>query len=184
MKTTKIFGLVCGIIVVGLLTGCAGVSESKPADKEQNVSSHSLSIAVRRGDFVGVKYHVEHHANVMETDSRGRTMLHLAVISGKFEIVQYLLEHGANVNSRDNDGKTPLHIAFALKKDWIAGLLIEHGADRKIQDAYGRTPGDMKKARIENNADWVILSDGKAGQPAGNKNKYPKAKRDKRKSKW
>ena len=180
MKTTKIFGIVCGIFAAGLLAGCAGFSGS---GKKENPVQASLSDAVRRGDLKAVKSCLDHGADITKSDRSGRTALHLAVMTGNTEIARYLLEHGANVNSRDNDGKTPLHIAFALKKDWIASLLIEHGADRKIQDVYGRTPADMKKASIEKNTDFCVLVDGNAGQPAGNMTKYPKTKRNMRKSK-
>ena len=168
----------CGIAAAGLLAGCAGVSESKSADKEQNITSYSLSIAVRRGDFVGVKHHVDHHANVMETDSRGRTMLHLAVISGKLEIVQYLVEHGAEVNARDSTGKTPLHIAEALNRKTISDYLIEKGADPKIQDQDGRIPGELKNKKQMLR---YSMPDDQADDPSRNRSKVSKKKWNRRK---
>ena len=170
----------CGTLAAGLLAGCAGLSGSGKKEKTVQVS---LSEAVRRGDLNAVKSSLDHGADIKKSDRFGRTALHLAVMSGNIKIARYLLEHGANVNSQDNNGQTPLHIAVALQKDWITSLLIDYGADRTIQDAYDRTPADMQKACIEKNADFCILTDGNAGQPAGNMTKYPKTKRNMRKKK-
>jgi|GEM_PF-2277516 len=171
--------IMLGIIAAGLLAGCAGVPESKKDGREQQLRSSSLSVAVRRGDLAGVMYHVKHNANVMETDGRGRTMLHLAVMSGNLEIVQYLVEHGAKVNAQDAKGKTPLHIADALKRNNISEYLIRQGADRKIQDRDGRAPGELKSNTIENQIPRHSMQSGQSGDPFRSRSKASRKKRKK-----
>lgn len=173
--------ILSGIIAAGLLAGCAGGSKSKPiADQEQRITSHSLPIAVRRGDLAGVRYHIKHNADVMATDSRGRTMLHLAVLTGKLEIVQYLVEHGADVNAKDAKGKTPLHIAESLKKTYISEYLIQKGADPKIRDRDGHVPGELKVSVIGNQMPTYSKSDNPENS-GRNKKKVSKKKRNRRK---
>lgn len=140
MKTTRIFGIVCGIFAAGLLTGCAGFSGS---EKKANPVQVPLSEAVWKGDLEQVKSCLTHGADITKSSRSGRTVLHLAVMRENLEITRCLLEHGANVNCQDDEGVTPLHIAAIRKNDELVNLLIEHGADRKIQDVYGRIPGNL-----------------------------------------
>jgi len=93
---------------------------------------------------------------VAQTDSRGRTPLHVAAAHGHLEVCAVLAEAGADVNVADEDGETPLHSAIRRNRLAVARFLLERGADTEGRNVRGRTPlllvaretGNIEMARL------------------------------------
>ena len=122
MKTTKIFGLMCGILVTGLLAGCAGVSESNPSEKKtilteskiyQEIILIRLSNAIKKNDLMTVKKQVQQDKDIIKlTDADGRNILHYAACFHSIEVFQWLLDQGMDIHATDKFGNTVLHLLF------------------------------------------------------------------------
>uniref|UniRef100_A0A7S4H8T1 Cyclic nucleotide-binding domain-containing protein n=1 Tax=Guillardia theta TaxID=55529 RepID=A0A7S4H8T1_GUITH len=61
--------------------------------------------------------------NVDETDSNGRTALHVAACEGKLDAVKLLITNSASVSLRDKYGNTPLNDAVRHGQDHVAAIL-------------------------------------------------------------
>jgi hypothetical protein len=61
--------------------------------------------------------------NVNDTDTRGKTALHIAAEKGYVTIVETLLKTGANVNAKTDNGLTALRIA----EKYTSGITIRNG---------------------------------------------------------
>jgi len=120
MKTTRIFGMGCGIIVAGLLAGCANVQE----EFESAVYRDDLGAAEKwlaRGATVNSKgkwgfgdfsllddvTHFGHHEEMVywllehgATAGNGVVPWEAIAMMGNSELLRIRLEKGANVNER------------------------------------------------------------------------------------
>ena len=100
---------------------------------------------------------VEKNLVINETDSDGRTLLHLTGAEFIFEniwliqnrtisiadrcaIAKMLIQNGANVNAVDKNGLTPLYFAVKNNKVDLARILLDHGANIEALSMYGETP--------------------------------------------
>ena len=92
--------------------------------------------AVMRDSLPGVRFLLEHGADVNARDALGDTALLFGV---KIEIMRVLLEHGADVNAKDNDGNTALHFYVEVNALKEVELLLEHGADVNAKNNDGDT---------------------------------------------
>ena len=123
-------------------------------DKDGNTILHA---AASERSFDVMKYLINtHHYNLMTTNNKGQTVLHLAV--EHIDVVKYLInECSCNIMVTDKDGWTPLHYAAA---DWGTDEVIEYllstgNCDPLAKDNEGRTPLQLAKERER----WYISSD-------------------------
>ncbi|XP_076356980.1 uncharacterized protein LOC143250411 isoform X2 [Tachypleus tridentatus] len=97
---------------------------------------------IRRAARVG---HVERDRDLMlraktDTDTEGRTVLHLAAANGCTSTVKTLLQYGAKVNAVDQSGYSPLHQAAKEGHLEIVNLLLKNGSHVDTQEkAHGNT---------------------------------------------
>ena len=66
--------------------------------------------------------------NVMATDERGYTALHLSAMKGHDACLKLLLEAGADITAKNKDGKTPLDLAKMNGHTACIALLETAGA--------------------------------------------------------
>ena len=86
--------------------------------------------------FNGVKYLVEHGADINMPDDIGTTALIVAVYSGNIEIVRFLCDRGADVNAEDNLNRTPMRVATFELLFTIIKILCDHGVKQEsIEEA-------------------------------------------------
>jgi len=83
---------------------------------------------------------LQHGADARETDSSGRTFLHIACASGSPAIIRPLIAAGADPAAVDDAHETPLHIAAKFSSGEAAAELIRHGVPITKLDTRGRTP--------------------------------------------
>ncbi len=78
----------------------------------------------------GIKFAIEHGANVKAADVEGRTPLLFAANSDLLPLntVKLLIEHGADVNAKNIYGNTPLYLAKLHGDTPIVDLLLKSGA--------------------------------------------------------
>ncbi|XP_010432708.1 PREDICTED: probable potassium channel AKT5 [Camelina sativa] len=88
----------------------------------------SLCFAADRGDDLLLHHLLKRGSNPNETDTNGRTALHIAASKGNQYCVVLLLEKGADPNIRDSEGNVPLWEAISGRHEEIAKLLSENGA--------------------------------------------------------
>ncbi|XP_065839231.1 death-associated protein kinase 1-like isoform X3 [Oscarella lobularis] len=108
-----------------------------------------LHHACHDGSIFGMKWLVEHKADINSVDKRGITPFMLACKSpiNRSAKVRYLDEKGADCQAKDHDGRTALfHATWASKckdddvKDVLRYLVIEKGIDINSVDEEGETP--------------------------------------------
>ena len=82
---------------------------------------------------------IEHGADVNETDSTGRTPLHIFASWGKDpKVLKMLIKNGALVNAMDEDGQTPLFRAAARNPNpEFVKTLIAEGANIELKNSKG-----------------------------------------------
>ena len=84
-------------------------------------------------DCAHLKYLLNWGANPNESDSGGKTALHLCQTD--MAVVRTLIECEADVNVQDSSGDTPLHIAVRNGQTAMAEVLLHYGASTsKVND--------------------------------------------------
>ncbi|XP_064553048.1 L-asparaginase 1 [Drosophila montana] len=87
-----------------------------------------VEAAVRQDDVVKLKNLRQYGANLSDTNTEGRTALHLACFLGKQDSVKCLLAEGCPVDLTDRFNRTPLHEAIDSDNHEIIELLLKKGA--------------------------------------------------------
>lgn len=95
-----------------------------------------LKQAVLRGDVNAAKAAIVAHANPLEVDAQGDTLLHLATDRGHPRMVELLCQAGVSVNAQNLRGRTPMHECMFLKhdRDAIERTLLANGARLDLRD--------------------------------------------------
>ncbi|XP_068651822.1 potassium channel AKT1-like [Aristolochia californica] len=88
----------------------------------------SLCFAALRGDDLLLNLLLRRGLDPNESDSSGRTALHIAASRGSEGCVLILLDYGADPNSRDSEGSTPLWEAILGRHEPVIKLLVDNGA--------------------------------------------------------
>ena len=114
-----------------------------------------LLIAIRRGDFDGVKAQIERDPTLvtmkMALDTTttlryqvvvpvGDTALHEAADRGHVSIADLLIDYGANIDARTRSSITPMHNAILGHHTGVVKLLLARGANVNAALANGLTP--------------------------------------------
>jgi hypothetical protein len=96
--------------------GCNVNCEKKPFPPLHNFADHN--------NVLGIKFLLNHGANIECRNQYKQTALHRAV-SGKNEAaVELLIKNGADINAKDGKGKTPLELAQAFKNKAILSIML------------------------------------------------------------
>ncbi|XP_055819336.1 potassium channel AKT1-like [Solanum dulcamara] len=88
----------------------------------------SLCFAANRGDDLLLHQLLKKGMDPNESDSNGRTVLHIAASKGSVECILLLLDFGANPNRKDSEGNVPLWDAMVRKHEATVKLLVDNGA--------------------------------------------------------
>lgn len=78
-------------------------------------------------------------AKVNQTDSMGRTTLHVASRHSFIRTYTNLPDNGSSVNLVDDSGRLPAHHAADIGHDKLLRLLLEKGSDTLMADINGKT---------------------------------------------
>ncbi|OIT08427.1 PREDICTED: potassium channel AKT1-like [Nicotiana attenuata] len=88
----------------------------------------SLCFAANRGDDLLLRQLLKRGTDPNESDSNGRTALHIAASNGNVECILLLLDFGADPNRKDSEGNVPLWDAMVGKHEAAIKLLVDNGA--------------------------------------------------------
>jgi CubicO group peptidase (beta-lactamase class C family) len=86
------------------------------------------------------RYEQMSDAELNQTHSQGKTLLHEAVMNGETELIAYLLKRGLAIDQKDNNGFTPLHDAVKKQGYSVVRLLVDNHADVHARTADLDTP--------------------------------------------
>ncbi|XP_074329531.1 potassium channel AKT1-like isoform X2 [Apium graveolens] len=89
----------------------------------------SLCFAAMRGDDLLLHKLLKRGMDPNESDSSGRTPLHISASKGFTECVILLLDYGADPNCKDFEGNVPLWDALLGGHESVIRALVENGAD-------------------------------------------------------
>jgi len=95
------------------------------------------------GDLVIAWLLINRGADVLATNPRGWTPLHITSDKGHESLTQMLIDSGgtgAVVTAIDKNHSTPLHLALGKGHETVARLLIDRGADVSATNLCGYTP--------------------------------------------
>lgn len=119
------------MMLVSLVVGGCGDSDSGSADAESRTPEDALWYAAEEGDLEEVERLIAEgvDVNYQRPNNKGGNMaLHRAADQGHVEVVRALIDAGADVHAEDFAGRHPLRFAAKEHADVVA-VLIEHGAD-------------------------------------------------------
>ena len=103
----------------------------------QNACGTLLHSACTSGREEMVQALLSHSASVVQTNSEGKTALHVAsVAQNQPIIIQLLLDAKAEVNARDNVGSTPVSCAAGRGHDSVLCVLLAAGANPRMWDNH------------------------------------------------
>lgn len=108
--------------------------------KDYNGYSPPLLNALK---FASLKYAellLEHGADIIARDFKGRTALHYAVQNSEGDAVRFVVDLGLHVESIDNAGNSALHWAVVYEKLEACEILLDNGANFNRRNNHGRTP--------------------------------------------
>ncbi|KAK1394739.1 Potassium channel [Heracleum sosnowskyi] len=111
----------------------------------------SLCFAAMRGDDLLLHKLLRRGMDPNESDSSGRTPLHISASKGFTECVLLLVDYGADPNSKDFEGNVPMWDAILGGHESVIRALVEHGADISSGDV-----GQFACFAVEqNNLGWL-----------------------------
>jgi len=110
-------------------------------NSDAHLAVPALHKAIENNDRTAVKALIQ-EVDIDESDSAGRTAMHIAIQRRSYESFELLLKKGAKVGLYDGNGNTPLHAAalFDMEGNFLKSL-IEEGADINAKDHL--TPLDV-----------------------------------------
>ena len=122
-----------------------------------------------------VKFLISKGCDVMNKDSKGRTVLHKACQERKLELAQYLVENYPDMLTiRDKGGRSPYLVAGYSGSVELVKFLIFQGCDVMNKDSNGQTllhnacqEGKLELAQylVENYSDMLTIRDNAGRSP-------------------
>jgi len=94
----------------------------------------------RREEEATARGNIEKLRQLLATDPRRYTVLHVLVKQGNVEAVKKEIRAGADVNAKTVNGGTSLHKVTASGNLELAKLLLDSGADVNARDVYNAAP--------------------------------------------
>lgn len=79
--------------------------------EKKGIYNRALHITAKANDLTMCKRHIN-NVDIIETDEKKRSPLHVAMIFASNSICNLLLKYGADVYARDSYNDTPLQLAF------------------------------------------------------------------------
>jgi ankyrin repeat protein len=143
MTRKTAIGTAVTALMLGLLAGCGGGTDSQPMvhERSQESASETFISAAERGDLAAVKRYLEKGADVNAKGGYPEwSALGAAVQAGHDSVVEFLIASKADVNARSVNENTPLHLAALNGRKRAAKLLIAAGANVNAKDNDGGTP--------------------------------------------
>nr|CAZ64538.1 inward rectifying shaker-like K+ channel [Vitis vinifera] len=110
----------------------------------------SLCFATLRGDDLLLHQLLKRGLDPNESDSNGRTALHIAASKGSESCVLLLLDYGAGPNNRDSEGVVPLWEAMVGGHESVIQLLVDNGANINSGDVghFACTAAELKNLNL------------------------------------
>ncbi|KAL6331118.1 hypothetical protein AAG906_009546 [Vitis piasezkii] len=110
----------------------------------------SLCFATLRGDDLLLHQLLKRGLDPNESDSNGRTALHIAASKGSENCVLLLLDYGAGPNNRDSEGVVPLWEAMVGGHESVIQLLVDNGANINSGDVghFACTAAELKNLNL------------------------------------
>ncbi|CAN1287629.1 Potassium channel AKT6 [Linum perenne] len=94
----------------------------------------TLCFAASRGDDLLLQHILKRGSDPDESDTGGRTAMHIAASNGNVNCVTLLLEYGADPNKKDLEGNVPLWDALLSRHERVIKLLADNGATLSSAD--------------------------------------------------
>ncbi|KAF9680500.1 hypothetical protein SADUNF_Sadunf06G0127700 [Salix dunnii] len=112
----------------------------------------SLCFAALRRDDLLLHQLLKRGLDPNESDSNGRSVMHIAASRGSESCVLLLLDYGADPNCRDSDRNVPLWEAMLGGHEAVAKLLIQNGASIHHGDVghFACTAAEQNKLNLLN----------------------------------
>ena len=82
--------------------------------------------------------------DILYTDTKGNSYLHLAVMNQLENIIKLLIKKGIDVNLQNKDGNTALHFAYNTGDIKYIAILMENNADLNIKNKNGLIPEEIE----------------------------------------
>ena len=82
--------------------------------------------------------------DILYTDIKGNSYLHLAVINQLEIIIRLLIKKGIDVNLQNKEGNTALHFAYNTGDIKYIAILMENNADLNIKNKNGLIPEEIE----------------------------------------
>lgn len=152
---TAVVSQQAGVVDLLLTTAAASGAASTIVNHADDTGSAALHVAASNGDVRCLEILLNHGANTLLVDGRGRTPLHLACEqasnadpSRHCDCAALLVEAGGDslLNRGDHDGNTPLHIAAARGILEMVRWLLETAANPLFMNAEQKMPIELADA--------------------------------------
>lgn len=109
-------------------------------NEQNDAGQNALMLTAGVGDIEAVKFLLTKGADIKETDSKNRMVLHYAASSKSLPTAEYFAtEKALDVNAVDRHKLTPLHMAALSDDIDIVGFLLTKGSKINAQSADGFT---------------------------------------------
>ena len=83
-----------------------------------------------------------------DTDTSGRTTLHVAAAVADADMVRFLVKQGLGVDVPDRRMNTPLHAAAKSNSAEVVSLLLGYGSDALLKNSEGHTPLSLAQIKV------------------------------------
>jgi len=110
-----------------------------------DIDQDGLFDAIENDDLTVLKFFKEQKFDLLTTDLKGRTGLHVAAESGSMTALAYLIKNGAAVDAKDENKITPLMAAaragVTVGSDGnteVIRYLLDKGADAQVKDRQNK----------------------------------------------
>jgi len=122
----------------------ADIAALEEAEAKRNApKAGDLVRAALTGDIKAVERVHNKGRPPNDTDSKGRTALHVAAEMGFKEIVEFLILNGAPIDAVTKAQETPLMYACTFGKSEVIRILRCAGANESLKSFLGKTAMDM-----------------------------------------
>lgn len=128
--------------MVSLLLESASQSKGFPSlfTAKCQQAQTALHYAAWSGSY-GVFTMIAERSNLLQTNKRGNTAMHIAARMGFISIVEHLLRVETGLlEVKGSDGLTPLHYAAMNGHEEVVALLVNTGANAEAKDLFGWMP--------------------------------------------
>ena len=119
------------------------VKQPSDLDLRNKDGDTALHIAIGENSLAKVAMLLNNEADLLATNTRGKSPIHIAAQCATAYILDTLLNHleqPSDLILRDTYGDTPLHLAVESSSSTKVAALLERGGGLLVTNALGRTP--------------------------------------------